>query len=92
MVGGRRFNMTKISKIVPEHVSGSAVLDAAHMGDIEGAFGTIHQHDTKPRLTWKHRIATLMAIIGPGAIRTRRKVPELLAEALELLEERYGKI
>jgi len=26
------------------------------------------------------------------AIRTRHKVPELLAEALELLEERYGKI
>lgn len=26
------------------------------------------------------------------AIRSRRKVPELLAEALELLEERYGKI
>ena len=26
------------------------------------------------------------------AIRTRKKVPELLAEALELLEERYGKI
>ncbi len=26
------------------------------------------------------------------AIKTRRKVPELLAEALELLEEKYGKI
>ena len=26
------------------------------------------------------------------AIRTRQKVPELLAEALELLEQRYGKI
>ncbi len=26
------------------------------------------------------------------AIRSRRKVPELLAEALELLESRYGKI
>ena len=26
------------------------------------------------------------------AIRTRRKVPELLAEALELLEQRHGKI
>ena len=26
------------------------------------------------------------------AIKTRRKVPELLGEALELLEERYGKI
>ena len=26
------------------------------------------------------------------AIRSRRKVPELLAEALELLEERYGRV
>jgi hypothetical protein len=26
------------------------------------------------------------------AIRTRKKVPELLADALELLEERYGRI
>jgi hypothetical protein len=26
------------------------------------------------------------------AIRSRRKVPELLAEALDLLEERYGRI
>ena len=26
------------------------------------------------------------------AIRTRKKVPELLAEALELLEQRYGRV
>jgi hypothetical protein len=26
------------------------------------------------------------------AIRTRKKVPELLAEALDLLEERYGRV
>ena len=26
------------------------------------------------------------------AIRTRRKVPDLLAEALDLIEERYGKV
>ena len=26
------------------------------------------------------------------AIRTRRKVPDLLAEALSLLEERYGRV
>jgi len=26
------------------------------------------------------------------AIRSRRKVPDLMAEALELLEERYGKV
>jgi NRAMP (natural resistance-associated macrophage protein)-like metal ion transporter len=46
----------------------TAVLDTAHIGNIVGAFGTIDQHDTKPRLTWKHRLATLMAIIGPGLI------------------------
>jgi Mn2+/Fe2+ NRAMP family transporter len=46
----------------------TAVLDTAHIGNIVGAFGTIDQHDTKPRLTWKHRLTTLMAIIGPGLI------------------------
>ena len=45
-----------------------AVLDAAHVGDIEGAFGTIHQGDTKYRQTWKARLTTLMAIVGPGLI------------------------
>ena len=46
----------------------AAVLDAAHLGDIEGALGTIYQHDTKARLTWRHRFATLLAILGPGLI------------------------
>jgi Mn2+/Fe2+ NRAMP family transporter len=46
----------------------SAVLDAAHVGDIEGALGTIYQGDTKHRTTWKARLATLLAIIGPGLI------------------------
>src|SRR3984885_11461567 len=45
-----------------------AVLDAAHIGDIEGALGTIYQGDTKQRKTWKARFATLLAIIGPGLI------------------------
>ena len=45
-----------------------AALDSAHVGDIEGALGTIGQNDTKPRLTWKARFATLMAIVGPGLI------------------------
>ena len=45
-----------------------AVLDAAHVGDIEGAFGTIYQGDTKYRQTWKARLTTLMAIVGPGLI------------------------
>ena len=46
----------------------SAVLDDAHIGHIQGALGTILQHDTGPRRSWKHRLQTLMAIIGPGLI------------------------
>ena len=45
-----------------------AVLDEAHVGPIKGAFGTIHHHDTGPRRDWKHRLRTLLAIIGPGLI------------------------
>ena len=45
-----------------------AALDSAHIGDIEGALGTIYQGDTKKRSTWKARIVTLMAIVGPGLI------------------------
>src|SRR6202166_4652144 len=46
----------------------TAVLDDAHLGHINGAFGTIFHGDTAPRKTWKHRLTTLLAIIGPGLI------------------------
>src|SRR6202046_3799616 len=46
----------------------TAVLDAAHIGHINGAFGTILHGDVAPRKTWKHRLTTLLAIIGPGLI------------------------
>jgi Mn2+/Fe2+ NRAMP family transporter len=45
-----------------------AVLDEAHVGHIHGAFGTILHGDIAPRETWKHRLITLMAILGPGLI------------------------
>ena len=45
-----------------------AVLDIAHLGDIEGALGTIYQGDTRHRHSWKARLATLLAIVGPGLI------------------------
>jgi len=48
--------------------AGHAVLDPAHIGDIEGALGTIYQDDIRRRTTWKTRLATLMAIVGPGLI------------------------
>ena len=46
----------------------SAVLDEAHVGDIQGAFGTIRQHDLDTRRSWRARILTLLAIMGPGLI------------------------
>lgn len=45
-----------------------AVLDAAHIGDINGALGTIYENDIRPRLTWGAKLRTLAAIVGPGLI------------------------
>ncbi|MDE3130586.1 MAG: divalent metal cation transporter, partial [Acidobacteriota bacterium] len=45
-----------------------AVLDSAHVGDIHGAFGTIRQHDTGGRRSYRARLLALLAIIGPGLI------------------------
>jgi NRAMP (natural resistance-associated macrophage protein)-like metal ion transporter len=45
-----------------------AVLDSAHVGDIQGAFGTIGQHDTGARRSWRARALALLAIVGPGLI------------------------
>jgi NRAMP (natural resistance-associated macrophage protein)-like metal ion transporter len=46
----------------------SAVLDEMHLGDIHGAFGTIRVSDVAPRRTWRRRLLTLLAILGPGII------------------------
>ncbi len=46
----------------------AAVLDAAHIGHIRGAFGTILHGDVATRDTWRRRLATLLAVIGPGLI------------------------
>jgi Mn2+/Fe2+ NRAMP family transporter len=46
----------------------TAVLDSAHLGDIEGALGRINVNDPDRPRTMKTRLATLLAIIGPGLI------------------------
>ena len=46
----------------------TAVLDQAHIGDIEGALGTIYHGDVSPRRNWWARLRTLLAILGPGLI------------------------
>ena len=47
---------------------GTAHLDAAHVGDIHGAFGSIAAHDHARHSGWKKRVLTLLAILGPGLI------------------------
>jgi NRAMP (natural resistance-associated macrophage protein)-like metal ion transporter len=44
-----------------------AVLDSAHIGDIQGAFGTIREHEERHR-GLRSRGLALLAIIGPGLI------------------------
>ena len=46
----------------------SAVLDEAHLGDIQGAFGTIREVDAEAGRSWKRKLLTLLAILGPGII------------------------
>jgi Mn2+/Fe2+ NRAMP family transporter len=57
-----------MSILVKPNEARGAVLDEAHVGNIHGAFGTILHGDIAPRETWKHRLITLMAILGPGLI------------------------
>ncbi len=46
----------------------TAVLDQAHLGDIEGAFGRIRVNDYGERHSWRARLLTFAAIAGPGII------------------------
>lgn len=46
----------------------SAVVDSAHLGDIEGAFGKISVSDPGQARTFRSRMATMAAILGPGII------------------------
>ena len=43
------------------------MLDTAHLGDIEGAFGRIRLDDER-RTGWRRRLVTFLAIVGPGLI------------------------
>ncbi|HUJ07380.1 MAG TPA: Nramp family divalent metal transporter [Streptosporangiaceae bacterium] len=45
----------------------AAVLDEAHLGDIEGALGRIRAGEEQ-RSGWRRRLVTFLAIVGPGLI------------------------
>jgi Mn2+/Fe2+ NRAMP family transporter len=46
----------------------TAVLDQAHLGDIEGALGRIRLDDERPSSGLRRRLVTFLAIMGPGLI------------------------
>ena len=48
--------------------NGSAALDEMHVGDINGALGTIRRDDVAPRFGWRAKFLTFLAILGPGLI------------------------
>jgi hypothetical protein len=45
-----------------------SLLDRAHRGDIVGALGRVSSADTGPRHSWRHRLVTLAAVMGPGVV------------------------
>ena len=45
-----------------------SLLDRAHRGDVVGALGKVPSVDTGPRLSMRRKVATLLAIMGPGVI------------------------
>src|SRR4030088_3163504 len=56
------------TRVVAAGAGRPAVLDSAHVGDILGALGTVRQHELAPRRSWRARLLTLLAIMGPGLI------------------------
>src|SRR5256886_11285624 len=49
-------------------VSSPTTIDERDSGLIQGAFGTINLEDRTPSRTWRQRLLTLAAIMGPGII------------------------
>jgi Mn2+/Fe2+ NRAMP family transporter len=45
-----------------------SLLDRAHRGDIIGALGRVPSSDTGPRRSMRRRVATLLAVMGPGIV------------------------
>src|ERR1700685_1497992 len=60
--------MTTLDRESIDAPARTAVLDSAHVGDIEGALGRIRLSDDDRPRTLKTRLATLLAIVGPGLI------------------------
>jgi Mn2+/Fe2+ NRAMP family transporter len=56
------------SLAAPNLAAPSAVLDEAHVGDIEGALGRVRLDDDDSRRGLRRHLVTFLAIMGPGLI------------------------
>ncbi len=63
-----RADAQEVQRSEPPPARRTAVLDSAHLDDIEGAFGRISVGETEHARTWRTRLLTLLAIVGPGII------------------------
>ncbi|MGH7734551.1 MAG: Nramp family divalent metal transporter, partial [Gemmatimonadales bacterium] len=59
--------VTRPAQLGPPATRAAAVLDEAHLGDIEGAFGRVKLGDDQ-QAGLKRKLITFLAIIGPGII------------------------
>src|ERR1700686_4748970 len=59
---------TLVRPAPPGHTAPDALLEAAHRGHITGPLGPIRPHDHAPLTSWRQRLLTLLAVMGPGLI------------------------
>jgi Mn2+/Fe2+ NRAMP family transporter len=58
-----------MQQMTEQHLTtATAQLDSAHVGDIQGAWGTLSQTAQQPRRGWLQRLITLLIIMGPGLV------------------------
>ena len=87
----RRTAVLSEARPAPESVS--ALPEGAGKASSDAAASKFRQVKEDERVQFNKRVTRGVADgFEMLAIRSRKKVPELLAEALELLEERYGRV
>jgi Mn2+/Fe2+ NRAMP family transporter len=60
--------MAKGDALILSRPGGADVSEELDLGEIRGALGRIKAHDVAPRRSWRARLLTLLAIMGPGLI------------------------
>ncbi|HZS15624.1 MAG TPA: NRAMP family divalent metal transporter [Candidatus Dormibacteraeota bacterium] len=57
-----------MANLLDDETLDSAVIDAAHLGDIRGAWGTLRWRQLWPPRTLRGRLGVLAAVMGPGLL------------------------